>query len=54
MRLAHSELCFDYQEFAALNHVEICRRLNIGDSWLDEERDAAATREVTSGTAHKV
>jgi hypothetical protein len=42
IRRSTSELCFTRQEFRELSLAAICRRLGLGDHWLDEEQDAHA------------
>lgn len=44
MRVAHKELCFTAHEFAKLDYADICRRYSLGDSWVDEQRDKAASK----------
>lgn len=50
LRASTGELCFTQAEFARLNHAEICRRLNIGDTWVDETRNQYAALEIEHAT----
>ncbi len=46
LRSSSRELVYTAEEFATLNHAEICRHLSIGDSWLDEQQDEHAEQQL--------
>jgi hypothetical protein len=49
-RLSTHEFCYTLDEFKKLSHAAICRRYNLGDSWVDEQADEQAEKEVSRAT----
>ena len=46
MRIAHNELIYEYRDFKRLSVAAICRRYGLSDTWLDQERNQEAEREL--------